>query len=390
MLQKASRKQAKMKMGIFGPSGSWKTMSALLMAKWMVWDWTKIAIIDTENKSAHLYSHLWDYNVYDLQPPFSPEAYVTALQECEKAWIECAIIDSISHEWEGRWWILEIVEELSEWQKNSFSTWGKVTPRHNAFISAILQTNMHVICCGRSKQDYVLNQKEKNGRIINVPEKVWLKAVTREGFDYEMTIAFDLMQNHYASVSKDRTGVFSKRPEFKITEETWKEILAWNLSWVKEKTTEEIQQENYTTWFEKFTQWLETKDQFETLRAELNEAKKWKDNFFNEDQTKELKELILKIAASFEEKKGDEVKTPKIPETKKVEPTLEEKIKKLEFDIESEESNYKIASENPDNTPQFSKGLKNTMIRINNMKRDLVTMKAKLPKTPVTPTQEGQ
>jgi hypothetical protein len=48
-------------------------------------------------------------------------------------------------------------------------------------------------------------ESERNGRKVQIPEKVGLKAVTREGFDYEMTVTFDLSINHYATCTKDRT-----------------------------------------------------------------------------------------------------------------------------------------------------------------------------------------
>ena len=56
-LRTAQRKQAKIKLALQGPSGSGKTMSALLLASGMA-DWSKIAVIDTENHSADLYAHL--------------------------------------------------------------------------------------------------------------------------------------------------------------------------------------------------------------------------------------------------------------------------------------------------------------------------------------------
>ena len=53
MFQKATRKQAKLKLAVTGPSGSGKTYSALMLAKGIG---GKIALIDTENKSASLYA----------------------------------------------------------------------------------------------------------------------------------------------------------------------------------------------------------------------------------------------------------------------------------------------------------------------------------------------
>ena len=43
-------------------------------------DWSKVAIIDTENGSASLYSHLGEFNTIDLQAPFSPERYIQAIK----------------------------------------------------------------------------------------------------------------------------------------------------------------------------------------------------------------------------------------------------------------------------------------------------------------------
>ena len=61
-LRKAQRKQAKIKLALQGTSGSGKTYSALLLAAGIT-DYSKIAVIDTENHSADLYAHLGPYNV---------------------------------------------------------------------------------------------------------------------------------------------------------------------------------------------------------------------------------------------------------------------------------------------------------------------------------------
>ena len=62
-LQIAERKRAKIKMGLQGPSGSGKTYSALLIAYGLCNDWSKIAVIDSENHSSNLYAHLGKYKV---------------------------------------------------------------------------------------------------------------------------------------------------------------------------------------------------------------------------------------------------------------------------------------------------------------------------------------
>lgn len=225
-LRKATRKTVKLRMGISGASGFGKTYSALLLAHGMTNDWSKIAVIDTENGSAELYSNLGDYNVITLTAPFSPERYIEAIKTCENAGIDVIIIDSITHEWEGKGGCLEIADQVTQASssKNSYTAWAKVTPRHQNFIEAILQSKCHVITTVRRKQDYDM---VKNGNKTEIV-KVGMKEVTREGFEYELTLNLELItDNHYAKASKDRTGLFMNKQEFVVTEETGKEILRW-------------------------------------------------------------------------------------------------------------------------------------------------------------------
>lgn len=218
--RRAARRQAKIKVGLQGPSGAGKTTSALLLAFGLVGDWSKIVVIDSENGSADLYSHLGDYNVLGISAPYTPEKYTEAIQYCHAQGMEVIIIDSISHEWEGDGGILDIHGNMAG---NSFTNWAKLTPRHNSFVNAILYTPVHVIATIRSKQDYVM--MEKNGKAA--PEKVGLKGVTRDGMDYEFTVVLDIDIRHHARVSKDRTGIFSSKHEFIITTETGQRIREW-------------------------------------------------------------------------------------------------------------------------------------------------------------------
>jgi hypothetical protein len=202
-LQEASRKKASIKMSLQGPSGSGKTYSSLLIANGLCKDWTKVAVVDTENHSGELYAHLGPYQVLALSAPFSPERYTQTIQACEQAGMEVIILDSVTQEWEN------LIDAHASMTGNSFTNWGKVTPRHNAFIQRILQSTCHVICTVRTKQDYTL--VDKNGRMV--PEKVGLKSIQRDGLKYELSLTFDLDIKNNATASKDRTGLFYGKPE---------------------------------------------------------------------------------------------------------------------------------------------------------------------------------
>ena len=216
-LRQSSRTQARIKLALQGCSGAGKSYSSLLLAYGLTNNWNKIAVIDTENSSADLYAHLGTYNVLPMTEPYTPERYIEAISICEQAGMEVIIIDSISHCWD---YLLDVHANL---QGNSFTNWAKITPRQNAFIQRMLNSSCHIIATMRTKQDYVLN--EKNGKMI--PEKVGLKSVQRDNVDYEFTLVFDLNIKNQAVASKDRTGLFMGKPEFTITPNTGREILKW-------------------------------------------------------------------------------------------------------------------------------------------------------------------
>jgi len=211
-LRKATRKQAKIRLGLSAVSGGGKTYSAILVAKGLCGDLSKVAVIDTENGSADLYAHLGDYNVLPLTAPFSPERYVEAIRSCEKAGMEVIIIDSISHEWDGKGGCLEIVESLG----GKYQDWAKVTPRHQSFVDTILQSPSHIITTVRRKQDYEMTKVEGRVKV----EKSGLREITREGFEYELTINLELDTRHNATTSKDRTNLFAGKPAFVPSEKT--------------------------------------------------------------------------------------------------------------------------------------------------------------------------
>jgi hypothetical protein len=177
-LQKAKREQVKLRVGLSGASGFGKTYSAILLAHGITDDYSKVAVIDTENNSASLYSHLGDYNTLSLEPPFSPERYIKAIEICENTGMEVIILDSITHEWSGKGGCLDIHEKLG----GRFQDWAKVSPRHQAFIDKILQSRVHIITTTRRKVDYSMDT-DGSGKTKVV--KHGTKEITREGFEYE-------------------------------------------------------------------------------------------------------------------------------------------------------------------------------------------------------------
>lgn len=207
--KKATKNNLFAKLCLSGPSGSGKTYSALLIAKGLG---GTTAVLDTEHKSASLYSDRFEFDTWDDEDPngYPPEFFCEVIKSAEQAGYHNLIIDSLSHEWFGRGGCLELAEMIgrARYKGNTFAAWGDVTPRHNRMIETILGANLNVIATMRSKTDYVIQKDERTGKAT--PQKVGLAAVQRDGMDYEFTVVFELERdNHIALAGKDRTGLFA-------------------------------------------------------------------------------------------------------------------------------------------------------------------------------------
>jgi hypothetical protein len=221
-IRKARRSATKLRLLLTGPSGSGKTWGALQIAKGIG---GKCVVIDTEEGSSDLYDHLHDFDVIDLRPPFSPERYIEAIKAAEEAGYEIIIVDSVTHCWSGSGGCLEILEDVAkaQFRGNTWSAFSVITPRWRSFVDALLRSPAHVICSGRSKTETA--QVDDHGK--KKVAKLGMKLEARDGLEFEFTCVLDVIHDgHYATVSKDRTGLFAGDPK-PITVDTGRRLAAW-------------------------------------------------------------------------------------------------------------------------------------------------------------------
>ena len=219
--KKAERKNAKLRLALAGPTGSGKTMGALLIAKGIG---GKVAVIDTENSSAELYANVMDFDTANIQPPYSPERFISAIKAAEVAGYTTVILDSITHEWSGVGGCLEMVDVLGKgkFKGNSWGAWSEVTPKHRKFIDAMLHSSINIIVTMRSKMETVQTVDGGKKKV----EKLGLKAEQRDGIEYEFTTVLDITHgDNFAIATKDRTGLFAQ-PE-RISEQTGIKLNQW-------------------------------------------------------------------------------------------------------------------------------------------------------------------
>jgi hypothetical protein len=235
VIEEAERNQAFIRVGMSGPSGSGKTMGSLLVGKGLCGEdgkWKDIVIIDTEHGSGSLYTGskvgditIGKYRTLRLDPPYSPERYIKAMNAALKSGAKVIILDSFSHVWSGEGGCLEIHDKVTQRLGNSYTAWREVTPEHTKLIEKILSCDAHVIVCVRAKTSYVLQTNEKGKQ---APKEVGLEPIAREGLKYECTTFLELSNSDNSAVAgKDRTHLFGKNYFFTPGIETGEKMLNW-------------------------------------------------------------------------------------------------------------------------------------------------------------------
>lgn len=220
--RKATKTQSRLRLSIAGPAGSGKTFTSLKLATEMG---GKIAVIDTERGSASKYSDQFEFDVLELDD-FHPERYVEAMEAAEKAGYEILIIDSTTHEWNGKNGILELHEAAIQRQrtKNSYTAWADVTPLHTRFIDAILGSRCHIIASVRSKTEYVQDKNDKGQTEVR---KVGMASIQREGMDYEYDIQMEMSVDHVGVITKTRCAALDGKVFKKPGRELAETLKAW-------------------------------------------------------------------------------------------------------------------------------------------------------------------
>jgi hypothetical protein len=147
----------------------------------------EVAYVDTEAGSASKYAHLFAFDVNEMQPPFHPRRAAEAINEAVAGGYDVVIVDSLSHFWQGKGGLLELVDEIArtKYRGDSHRAWNDGGEIERELIDAILRSPIHVIGAMRTKRDYV--RVEENGK--TKIRAAGTKTIQREEFDFE----FDLV-----------------------------------------------------------------------------------------------------------------------------------------------------------------------------------------------------
>ena len=227
-VKKATREKIYVKLAFMAPSGGGKTYGALRVATGMAEEIeketgrkAKILLANTEAKRGYYYADEFNYDIVDIDPPHNPERYVELIEFAVKEGYDILIIDSASHEWEGKGGCLELHQQAG----GTYQSWAKVTPRHNKFIQAISDSQIHIIATMRGKDQYEMSKDEKGRTSV---QKLGVGAKQRDGFEDEFTCTFLIDQKtNTAEVQKDNTHIFDKEGPTILSEAHGRKVIQW-------------------------------------------------------------------------------------------------------------------------------------------------------------------
>lgn len=215
----ATKKGSKLRLAIFGVSGSGKTFTALRIASGIG---KKIAVIDTERNTASKYSDRFIFDVDNIEKP-SINNIKMSIDEAKKGSYDVLVIDSSTHAW------LELLQEVEQIARakfggNTWSAWSEGTPKQQSFINSILDYPGHIITTMRVETNWTTTVNER-GKIV--PVRIGEAPKQGKGMEYEFDMLMQLSQDHTATIIKDRSGKYQDMLIDKPGEDFGKELAAW-------------------------------------------------------------------------------------------------------------------------------------------------------------------
>jgi hypothetical protein len=155
---KAVKDITKHRIAITGTAGSGKTYSALMLATHFG---GKIALADTEYHSASNYANIFDFDEMLIEPDYTVDKYIEAIDLAIEGGYSTIILDSISHMWDGEGGLLEKRDAIvGRGDRNSFTAWDLLTPQYRKFVNHMLASPIHMIHTIRSKTEYSIDKDQ--------------------------------------------------------------------------------------------------------------------------------------------------------------------------------------------------------------------------------------
>jgi len=218
--RKAKAEQAALKLGVYGPPGSGKTFTSLLIAEGLGQVTGKrVAYVDTERgtdfyckdvPTRAMHPKAFDFDAMYTRSLTEVLASVKALDQKEYGVV---VIDSITHLWEAA--IAAYGGSQTRAGTIPMHAWGKIKRPYKELMATLLSSTLHVVICGRQGTEYATDEETEELKAVGLK----MKAEGETAYEPHILIRMEAVKprkSHelatiYAYAEKDRTGVLAGR-----------------------------------------------------------------------------------------------------------------------------------------------------------------------------------
>lgn len=218
--RKAKAEQAALKMGIYGPPGSGKTFTSLLIAEGLGQiSGKRVAYVDTERgtdfyckavPARQVHPEAFDFDALYTRSLTEVLSAVKALKPEEYG---CVVLDSMTHLWEAA--IAAYGGNQTRAGTIPMHAWGKIKRPYKDLMSTLLSSPMHVVICGRQGTEYATDEETEELKAVGLK----MKAEGETAYEPHILIRMEAIKpkkTHelatiVAYAEKDRTGVLAGR-----------------------------------------------------------------------------------------------------------------------------------------------------------------------------------
>lgn len=207
VLETAQKIFKPLKVFMYGPSNSGKTLGALYLASGMVMEkrnctveesYKHIVVIDSEFGRGAVYSSLGSYYYIQVTAPYTIKKLIDLIIQLDTMEdIDVIIIDSMTHYWSKSGGILEQKTQKDRLGGNSYTNWQEFTQVFNDTIDIILASPKMIIATARAKSDTVLISND-NGKMV--PKTYGLKPDLRDDIDFEFDITINVDKDTHSII----------------------------------------------------------------------------------------------------------------------------------------------------------------------------------------------
>ena len=216
---KAAPQQARLKVSVFGPPGSGKTFSTLLMAEGLAKrEGKRIAFVDTERgtdfyatavPARSVHPDAFDFDAIYTKSLSKVIAEVRALDPKTHGVV---VIDSISHLWDAAQEAYEGKRGGKDGDKIPFGAWSKIKKPYKDLLRFLLESPFHVFILGRQKSVF---DEKPDGSVTKIG--VAMRAEGETQYEPHICIRMEAQKDpsrpnasmYVAHVEKDRSGVLA-------------------------------------------------------------------------------------------------------------------------------------------------------------------------------------